>query len=398
MPWKIHLLEAERRRFIGEALARRKSIAQLCREFGISRKTGFKWLRRFHRAGQAGLTDRSRRPRRSPRRLSLRWQSAISALRKKHPRWGAKKIGVQLRRQNRWAPLPCERTIGRWLKRLGWLEVRPLRSRRGPILPRATLTKPTDCHQVWTVDFKGWFRTRDGQRVEPLTVRDLFSRYVLAIDLLTNQADAAVRRKMHQLFRKHGLPKIIRVDHGAPFSGVGALDLSRLSVWWIRLGIRVEFTRRGCPQDNGAHEQMHRVYKAEATCPPAATIAGQQQRTARWIKQYNHVRPHEGLGQRVPATLYRRNRRVYRGQLKRSVYARHWLQRKVTSRGFIFWNGRRRMVGRAFGREVLGFKQAGPAFHEVYLDKQLIGLLYDHDLGGMRAAKWSKVAEQPSKP
>lgn len=181
MPWKIHLLEAERRRFIREALGRKKSIAQLCCEFSISRKTGFKWLRRFYDSGATALTNRSRRPRRSPGRLSLRWQKAIRALRQKHPRWGAKKIHAQLHHQHPRAALPCQRTIGRWLKRLGCVAVQRNRSRRGPTLQSAILTQPTRCHDVWTVDFKGWFRTRDGQRVEPLTVRDLFSRYVLAV-------------------------------------------------------------------------------------------------------------------------------------------------------------------------------------------------------------------------
>jgi hypothetical protein len=222
--------------------------------------------------------------------------------------------------------------------------------------------------------------------VDPLTVRDLYSRYLLGIRLLKLR-HAPVRRYFQRVFAAFGQPEIIRVDHGSPFAGDGALDLSRLSAWWLRLGIRVEFTGRARPQDNAAHEQMHRVYKAETASPPAATPQGQQQRTTRFVHDYNHQRPHESLGQRVPAAFYRKSRRPYRGRLPELRYRRTWPTRRVTARGYVCWRGRLRPMGRAFGGERVGFKPLRPGVHEVYFERHLIGLLVDTDLGGLRPAR-----------
>jgi hypothetical protein len=249
------------------------------------------------------------------------------------------------------------------------------------------LTVPTRPNQVWTADFKGWFRTQDGQRVDPLTVRDLFSRYLLGIRLLHHDHEP-VRKYFHRLFVEFGQPEIIRVDHGQPFAGDGALDLSRLSAWWLRLGISVEFAGPARPQDNAAHEQMHRVYKAEAASPPAGTPRGQQQRTTRFVAYYNHDRPHEALEQRVPAALYRKSRRRYRGWLPELRYRRAWPTRRVTPSGYVRWRGRIRVIGRAFGRQRVGFKPIRQGVHEVYFERHLIGLLVDTDPGGLRPARW----------
>ena len=200
-------------------------------------------------------------------------------LRQEHPRWGAKKLRRLLQKAfPRARRLPAVSTLARWLVELHLVKKRQRRARRGPVLPWRGVHAPKACNQVWTIDFKGWFRTGDGQRCEPLTVRDLFSRYVLAVVLLPNQSDAAVRRAMVQIFRRYGLPKVIRVDNGAPFGGKGALGLSRLSVWWLRLGITVEFVRPAHPEDNGAHEQMHRVLRADVATPPAPSVAAQKRR------------------------------------------------------------------------------------------------------------------------
>ena len=236
---------------------------------------------------------------------------------------------------------------------------------------------------MWTVDFKGCFRTRNGRRVDPLTVRDLFSRYLLGIRLLGFRHEP-VRLYLQQLFRRYGIPKVIRCDHGSPFAGDGALDLSRLSAWWLRLNIRVQFTGRGRPQDNAAHEQMHRVYKAEVASPPAATPGAQQWRTTRWIHYYNHQRPHEALGQRVPALLYRKSRRRYRPGLPKLKYPHGWRTRRVTASGYVRWRGRLRVIGRAFGGQRVGFKPMTDGLHEVYFARHLIGRLVDTDPGGLR--------------
>jgi transposase-like protein len=282
MPWKTSSLLEARQRFVHTALRGFKSVAQLCREARISCKTGFKWLHRFRASGGPGLRDRSRRPKHSPRRTASRWLTAIRVLRRKHSRWGGKKIYARLRQQHPRTRLPKPRTITDWLFRFGGRRPQRNKTRPGPKQARPALTIPQAANDVWTVDFKGWFRTRDGQRVNPLTVRDLFSRFLLGIRLLSLE-HTPVQRYFQALFARYGLPKVIRVDHGAPFAGVGPLDLSRLSAWWLRLGIRVEFTRRACPQDNGAHEQMHRIYKADTAARPVGrATATNNVRTKHW--------------------------------------------------------------------------------------------------------------------
>lgn len=397
MPWKTRSLWEARRRFVQAALRGLDSIAQLCRQAGISQKTGFKWLVRFRTEGGRGLRDRSRRPHHSPRRTPARWLHAVRQVRRQHPTWGGKKIYAWLRRQHPRARLPKPRTLTQWLRRWG-LRRRPRRAaRRGPACRPPGFTVPQRPNQVWTVDFKGWLRTSDGQRVDPLTVRDLFSRYLLGIRLLWPEHQP-VHRYFQRLFARHGLPEVIRVDHGPPFAGDGALSLSRLSVWWLRLGIRVEFTRRAHPQDNAAHEQMHRIYQNELARPPAATPAAQQRRTDRWVRSYNHQRPHEALGQRVPAELYRRSRRRYRPVRGPVRYPRGWPTATVTPSGYVRWQGRLRVIGRAFGGQRVGFKPISPGVHEVYFMHHLIGLLVDADPGGMRPAHWTKAPAMTSEP
>jgi transposase InsO family protein len=393
MPWKTSSLLEARRRFVDAVLERHKSVAQLCHQSGISRKTGFKWLQRFRTSGRPGLQDRSRRPKHSPKRTNARWLTTIKLLRSKKPRWGGKKIYARLRRQHPRARLPKPRTITDWLWRWGDKPRRRNRARPGPTRARPQLTDANAPNDVWTVDFKGSFRTGDGQRVNPLTVRDLSSRFVLGIRILPVKHEP-VRLYFQVLFRRYGQPKIIRVDHGAPFAGVGPLELSRLSAWWMRLGIGVEFTRRACPQDNGAHEQMHRIYKADNASPPAATPPAQQRRSNSWVNEYNHHRPHEALGQRPPAMLYHKSRRRYRGPLEPLRYRRHWSTRRVSSRGFIYWRGRLRGIGRAFQGENVGLKPVSEEVSEVYFERHLIGVLLDTDPGGIRPARWIKTQNQ----
>jgi putative transposase len=388
MPWKTVSLLRARQRLIEAVLARRHPLHYLCRRFGISRQTAYKWLARFRRRGLAGLHDRSRRPRRSPTSLPAHWLKIIGRCRRLRPHWGAKKIRQQLRQTYRRRRVPCARTIHRWLHRSGWVQPRARRARRGPALPHPGLTVARQANQVWTVDFKGWFRTADGVRQEPLTVRDLFSRYGLCLRLLPNQDDGAVRQQMQRLFRKRGLPTAIRVDNGSPFSGTGALGLSRLSVWWMRLGIRVEFTRRARPGDNAGHEQFHGCYQREVVAQGAAHRRAMQARSTRWLAHYNEQRPNEALGQRTPAQVYRPSRRVYPQRVPPLKYRQPWEARRVRNRGHIKWRGRLRFIGRAFVGQTLGLKSAGLEQWDVYLGRQLIGQLHAQDLGGLRPAHW----------
>jgi transposase InsO family protein len=391
MPWKIVSLVRVRQQLVELMLARRQTLQTLCRRFGVSRKTAYKWLVRFRQGGVPGLRDRSRRPQRSPRRLADHWNKAIQQWRRHRPHWGAKKIRRRLQQIFPRRRVPSVRSIHRCLRRLGRVSPRPRRARKGPLLPAPGLTRPLSPNHVWTVDFKGWFCTADGQRQEPLTVRDLFSRYGLCLRLLPSQDDRPVRRVFQRLFRQRGVPDIIRVDNGSPFAGKGALGLSRLSVWWLTLGIRVEFTRRARPGDNAGHEQFHGCYQREVVVAGGSRRRLMQQRSNRWLASYNHDRPHEALGQRTPAEVYRPSRRPYHPALPPLVYPKASGMRRVRNRGHIKWQGRLRFIGRAFVGQGVRLKRSENQHWEVYLGRQLIGHLQANDPGGLRPARWQRL-------
>src|SRR5262249_73085 len=274
---------------------------------------------------------------------SPKWLKRLRKLRRRHRSWGSRKLRARLARQYRGQRVPAVRTVGGWLKKMKLSRRVRRRSRGGPHISRGKLTEAGCSNQVWTVDFKGWFRTQDGKRVEPLTVRDQHSRYLLSIRLLPDQRWEPVRRIFMRLFGRYGYPSVIRVDNGGPFGSTGPAGLSRLSAWWTALGIGVEFIAPGHPEQNGGHEQMHRVMKAETTRPSSRNRRAQQRRTDRWVRTYNKIRPHEGLGQRLPAEVYRpRVERHRSGVLK---YPRRWAVRRVRSNGQIKWRGRKRSVG-----------------------------------------------------
>jgi transposase InsO family protein len=390
MSIKQILSVTRRLQFVKLALKAQASMAQLCRMFGLSRKSGYKWKARFERDGVGGLQDRSRRPVRSPRQISHKWLARIRWLRRYHRTWGSRKLAARLRKDYGKRGAPSARTVGKWLRRLK-LSRRQARNKRplpGPALPRVVLTQPVRSNQVWTVDFKGWFRTRDGQRVDPLTVRDLFSRYLLAVHLLKRQTWEPARRVFLRLFRRYGYPVAIRVDNGSPFGSTGAAGLSRLSAWWTALGIRVEFIAPGHPEQNGAHEQMHRVLKAEITRPASRHQRAQQRRADRWARQYNYHRPHEALQQRVPAEIYRPKREPLRTvQLH---YGRGWIERRVRSNGEIRWRGRKRFVGEAFIGYRVGVKPLTKSKAAIYFGSLLIGEIWESDSGGMRPIRYEK--------
>lgn len=385
MTWKKISSVMRRLQFVKLACKAQRKLSELCRQFGWSRRAGYKWIRRFERDGLRGLKDRSRKPRRSPRQMAPKWLKRIRRLCRCHPSWGSRKLVACLRKAHPGEQIPCIRTVSNWLKRMG-LNRRKCRrrTRRGPRLKRPKLTVARRSNQVWTVDFKGWFRTQDGCRIEPLTVRDLFSRYLLSIRLLKDQSWRPVRREFLRLFGRYGYPQVIRVDNGSPFGSTGPAGLSRLSAWWTALGIRVEFIAPGHPEQNGAHEQMHRVLKAETTHPVSRDRRSQQRRTDRWLRTYNQVRPHEGLGQRTPAEVYCWPKRERRKDTVK--YPSHWLVRRVRSNGQIKWKGRKRFVGEAFVGYNVGLKTARAGKTMVYFADALIGELWDADSGGMRPA------------
>ena len=395
MPWKNSSIVKERERFVILALKAKQPFARLCREFGISRQAGYKWQERFLEKGRRGLRDRRRGPLKAPQPRAEYWRAKALGLRRRHRHWGGRKIRVKLAEKYGRRELPAVRTLERWFKKAGLSKSRPRRAPRGPSVPHPGLTCPRRRHQVWTVDFKGWYRTADGQRQEPLTIRELWTRYVLAIRLLPDQSDPEVRAAMSRVFRAHGLPQAIRVDNGSPFSGLGApLGLSRLSAWWTRLGIRVEFTRRARPGDNAGHEQMHGLYAREVAAHPGAHRRSEQRRAERWRRHYNEQRPHAALGQRPPAAFYAPSARRYEPKLADCIYPKSFQVRRVRPYGDIKWQGRSRWIGRAFAREKVGLKALGTGPWAVYLGRLLIGHLHAEDTTGMRPAVWQRSPTQ----
>ena len=388
MPWTDHALH-QRARFVAAAQTKTETLSALCTHFGISRPTAYKWLARYHHEGLAGLTERSRRPRTQPTKLHHQWRERVLTCRKKYRTWGGRKIRAFLRQIHPRARLPATRTIDRWLKMTRLTKPATPRRRPGLRFPRPKLMQPTGSNDVWTVDFKGWFQTADRQRCDPLTVRDLASRFLLGIHLVERVDELSVRRTMTAIFRRWGLPRCIRVDNGPPFAGQGPFGLSQLSVWWLRLGIRVDFIRRGKPQDNGAHEQMHRVLKAETASPPAPNRRAQQRRLDRWVQIYNHLRPHESLGDRTPAARYRASPRRF-FMPSPSSYPKTWLTRHVRPNGWIKWRGVLRFVGRPFARQMIGLRLVDDQIAHLYLNKLHIGSLHEADgAGSIRASSYS---------
>jgi transposase InsO family protein len=387
MPWKNRSKEEQRLDLVRQMAVGAEAVSELCRRFGVTRQTAYKWRKRYRQNRFRGLQDQSRRPLYLAGQTSGRWLRRVRQLRRRRPTWGARKLRHVLAERFGKKGAPSLATISRWLKRWGLSRGRRRRL-RGPVIWRKAVRNARRCHDVWTVDFKGWHRTGDGTRVEPLTVRDLHSRYALAVVLLRTQGMAATRRVFLDLFRRQGLPRRIRCDNGTPFGGSSASGLSRLSAWWVKLGIEVEFITPGRPCENGAHEQFHRVYKAEVAIRPAMRVRRQQRRTDRWLAHYNEERPHEALGMKRPAQVFRPNRRRLPARVAPWKYPAGWARCWVKGNGEISWRGQWRFVGEAFVREHVGLKPAGRGMWEVYFGRMLVGELHENESGRIRMARY----------
>jgi putative transposase len=348
-------------------------ISALCREYGISRETGYKWLRRFKREGANGLEERSRRPKTTPLATAEDLVTAIIAMREAYPRRGPKKLFVLLERKFR-AETPSVATIARVLQRLGLVRRRSRFARVVSIVETRPDVKATACNELWTVDFKGWWRTQDGERCEPLTVRDAFSRCVLAIKVMRSTATADVRRAFVALFAKYGVPQAIHCDNGVPFINVQARGgLTRLSAWWVSLGIRVVRSRPGCPQDNGGHERMHRDMRADLQAFPASSLFATQRACDRWRVEFNNVRPHEALGGKTPSDVYKRSER--RPQKTRFMYPPTWIVRTVTDNGVVNVTGANFRAGAALARERVALEPVGGEKHRLWFREIDLGII-----------------------
>ena len=336
MPFKETCVLDETMRFVLACLEGEETMTSLCQEFGISRQWGYELLRRYHERGVAGLEARSRAPHRPGHAMPAELADAIIALRCERPSWGPKKLRAVLMRRAPQVAWPAPSSMGDLLRREGL--VRSRRRRRTPLpvsRPFGEVAAPND---LWCIDFKGWFRTRDGERCDPLTLSDADSRFLIAcraVNPITAEVDAVT----DAAFREHGLPLAMRSDNGSPFASTGAGGLTRLAVKWIKLGIRLERTDPGSPQQNGRHERMHGTLKAETAAPPADSLAAQQRRFERFRATYNHERPHEALDQDTPASRYRPSARRYPRRLEEPHYDAAHAVRRVRSNGEIRWGG-----------------------------------------------------------
>jgi len=368
MPWKeCHVMD-ERLRFVGRLLDGEK-MAPLCAEFGISRKTGYKIFHRYKGCGIEGLTDRSRRPQRHANQIPELIEKLIVRLKREYPTWGAPKIRERLRRRLAPTQCPAISTVHAVLDRNG-LVLRRKRRHRAQGTP---LTWPDEPNALWCADYKGEFMLADRRYCYPLTITDFASRYLLSCEALTSTREAYAFAVFERAFKDFGLPQVIRTDNGVPFASPFALyGLSRLSVWWLRLGIQIERIKPGHPEQNGRHERMHLTLKLEATKPAADNVLQQQGRFDTFIAHYNRERPHQALAMKVPADVYRPSPRPYCG-LQDVEYPLHDWTATVTRCGRICWNRRKINLSTVFAGQDVGVRQVS--------DRIWLVSFMDYDLG-----------------
>jgi putative transposase len=355
MPWKeCHVMD-ERLRFVARLLEGEK-MAPLCAAFGISRKTGYKIFERYKDCGVAAFTDRSRRPYRQANRLPPQLEAVIVRLKREYPGWGAPKIREKLRRQSSAPHLPAISTVHAVLDRHGLVR---RRRRRRPAMSGTELSRPTGPNALWCADYKGEFMLGDRRYCYPLTITDFASRYLLTCEALSTTAEKFAFTVFERTFKEFGLPQAIRTDNGVPFASAHALyGLSKLAVWWLRLGIEIERIQPGQPQQNGRHERMHLTLKREATKPAAANVLQQQARFDTFVAQFNRERPHQALDMKVPADVYVRSPRLYRG-LEDLTYPFHDGTFTVTQCGRICFKGRKVNLSHVFAGQNVGVTQVG---------------------------------------
>lgn len=358
-------------------LDRGYTVSEVSRLYGVTRTTVSVWRDRYRAEGLEGLRDRSRAPLNHPNQIGEEIEELVLAERRLHPSWGAPKIRARLESEHPEIVAPAVSTIGELLKRHGLTvnRKRRLRSRPTPG-PLETAAGP---NQVWSADFKGWFRTRDGRRIDPLTISDNYSRYLLRCQCLKAATGECCKPVFEAAFREFGLPQRLRTDNGAPFGSNGESGLTALTVWWIKLGIRPERIAPGKRQQNGRHERMHRTLKQETAAPPAANRRRQQERFDRFREEYNEVRPHQALEQQTPGSWYEASPRAYPERVAEPEYARGWGVRRVSAAGQIRWRGGVAFVSHALAGERLGLEQIGERCWRVWFSFYEIGWFDEQD-------------------
>jgi putative transposase len=375
MPWSETTAMGERKKFIDDLLDRRYSMTELCGKYGISRKTGYKWIERFRLEGVQGLEDRSHAATVVHNRTAPEIEQALISARHRHPTWGAAKLMYEVGRKHPQWTLPHESTVCDILKRNGLVRPRVQRRAVGhPGRPTQEILRPNDC---WSADFKGQFRLGNGQYCYPLTVTDNYSRYLLEVRGLDGTLHDDSKRVFNRLFKEYGLPTRIRTDNGVPFAAASLGRLSRLSVWWIKLGVLPELIEPGKPQQNGRHERMHKTLKDETTRPPAFSLPGQQRKFDRFRGEFNDDRPHEALDMTPPAGWYQPSRRSMPDKLLEPEYPDRFEVRLVSGNGGVRWHQHWVNVTSVLVGENIGFEEVDDGLWDVYFGPLRIGRFHE---------------------
>jgi transposase InsO family protein len=376
MGWKETCVMEERMRFMVAVRKREESFAAICRQFGVSRRVGYKWLGRFEEEGVGGLVDRSRAPLHHPQAMTPGIVDRCLEVRRAHPNWGPLKVRAYLKRQGPATVWPAASSIGELFDREGLTVKRKLRRRSPP--SSAPFADCAAANEVWCIDFKGWFLTGDGKRCEPLTITDAYSRYLLRCQALQRTDTEHVWPVLEAAFREFGLPRYLRSDNGSPFASRGAGGLSRLSVKLIKAGVTPERIAPGKPQQNGRHERMHLTLLQDAASPPARSMREQLKRLRQFQREYNEERPHQALDDATPADRYQISTRRFDGILRTPEYGDQKV-RRVRSNGEIKLDGKLIFIGEALIGEPVGLLEQDDGWTVSYGPITLGTIVYRDD-------------------
>jgi putative transposase len=356
MPWKETNVMSQRVEFVMKSFNPNVNFSDLCAEYTISTKTGYKWKERFIKEGLPGLKDKSTRPFSHPKKISEDVICELIRIKKMKKNWGPKKIRLVYAQHHEGEYIPSRTSVERILKKAGFVK----KKRRQKQYTSERITNrviPQQSNDVWTVDFKGWWYTPKKDKCEPLTIRDEFSKYIFSIKILDKSTTYCVKQEFERIFSEFGLPKVIKSDNGPPFANSNSmLGLTKLAVWWMSLGIMPDRIDPGAPFQNGSHERMHRDIKDELEGQIDGELKLHQSMFDIWKEEYNTERPHESLSMKTPSEVYQNSERKYKGTTFEILYPSGYIPRKVNNRGIIYYKGKRTFISNAFAGYYVGLQ------------------------------------------
>lgn len=379
MPWRDTTKMEQKIEFINEWRSGRFTITELCRSFDISRPTAYKWIERFTERGLEGLEELERSPRNHPNKTAESIEKKIVSYRNKHKRWGGEKIWKVLHLDLPTEDIPSISTVDRILKRNGLIIPRKIRRRITPTYP---IFDPKACNQVWSADFKGKFKLGNGRYCYPLTIADSYSRFVFSAKGLYGEYFKQTKLEFRRVFREFGMPLQIHTDNGKPFAACQALQrLTRLSVWFIELGIEPVYSDPASPQQNGRHERMHQDLKGDATRPPGFNLRVQQRKLNDFVHEYNYIRPHQALDLETPGSVHEFSPRPFLEKVEEWVYPNYCEVRRVTKNGALRWKTTKWvMVGTSLIDKHVGLEELGDGIWRIFFRQKMLGYFDEKEL------------------